>query len=179
MSGFKKGPSWKTKGLALLTVLSITCLGLASSTASAAENVPQSIVDSTFGKDGNVITNLGGSDVANSTAIQQDGKIIVAGHSDNDFALARYNTGGDLDTSFDTDGTVTTNFGGTDYGYSVAVQTDGKIILAGFSNVNGNYDFALARYNTDGSLDTSFDTDGTVTTDLGGDDYGYSVAVQT
>jgi uncharacterized delta-60 repeat protein len=55
---------------------------------------------------------------------------------------------------------------------SVAIQSDGKIVVAGYSNNGSNFDFALVRYNTDGSLDTSFDSDGKVTTEVGsGDDF--------
>jgi uncharacterized delta-60 repeat protein len=73
-----------------------------------------------------------------------------------------------LDTSFDSDGKVTTAIGsGTDRAYSVAIQSDGKIVVAGYS-YGSNNDVALVRYNTDGSLDTSFDSDGKVTTPIGG-----------
>ena len=111
-------------------------------------------------------------DRARSVAIQSDGKIVAAGYSDNgsndDFALVRYNTDGSLDTSFDSDGKVTTAIGsGTDQAFSVAIQSDGKIVAAGYSDNGSNDDFALVRYNTDGSLDTSFDSDGKVTTAIG------------
>src|SRR5207247_2004888 len=98
-----------------------------------------------------------------SVAIQSDGKIVAAGFSfngsDNDFALVRCNTDGSLDTTFGGDGFPTTDIGsGTiDFATSVAIDGNGKIVLAGFS-VSGSQTFALARYNTDGSLDTSFDT---------------------
>ena len=63
---------------------------------------------------------------------------------------------------------MTTAIGvGTDRARSVAIQSDGKIVAAGYSNNGSNYDFALVRYNTDGSLDTSFDSDGKVTTAIG------------
>jgi uncharacterized delta-60 repeat protein len=91
-----------------------------------------------------------------SVAIQSDGKIVAAGYyntgSNNDFALVRYNTDGSLDTSFDSDGKVTTEVGsGNDAVLSVAIQSDGKIVVAGYSNNGSNDDFALVRYNTDGS----------------------------
>ena len=80
----------------------------------------------------------------------------------------RYNTDGTLDTSFDSDGKVTTAIGsGNDDACSVAIQSDGKIVVAGDSNNGSNDDFALVRYNTDGTLDTSFDSDGKVTTAIG------------
>ena len=167
-------------------------------------------------------------------AVQTDGKIVAAGYvytnGQYDFALARYNTDGSLDTSFGTNGKVVTDFGTggdealavvidadgkivvagytapttastilpwpvttrtaawtpasapdgkvvTDFGtdddqaYAVAIQADGKIVLAGRAHSeDSHYDFALARYNADGSLDTSFGTGGKVVTDFGTDD---------
>jgi uncharacterized delta-60 repeat protein len=135
-------------------------------------------LDSSFDGDGKVTTDFSGN--GQSVTVQIDGKILVAGTSGSNFAVARYNTNGSLDTSFDGDGKVTTDFGGSDYGYSITMQTNGKILVAG---TNG-YDSAVARYNTDGNLDTSFDGDGKVTTDFSGGywdggDYGYSVTIQT
>ena len=140
-------------------------------------------LDTTFGTGGKVTTDFGGSPVGFSVAIQSDGKIVVAGYSNVGgtfgFALARYNTNGSLDATFGTGGKVTTNYGGDDRGYSLAIQSDGKIVVAGYSNAGGTFDFALARYNTNGSLDTSFSAGGKVTTDFGGsDDLGRSVALQ-
>jgi uncharacterized delta-60 repeat protein len=143
-------------------------------------------LDTTFDGDGKVTTNLGSShDEANSLAIQSDGKIVVAGYSYAgslaDFALARYNSNGSLDTTFDGDGKVTTDFGAGDSAYSVAIQSDGKIVVGGTSySYNGSGNFALTRYNSNGSLDTTFDGDGKVTTDLGSShDEAYSLAIQS
>jgi uncharacterized delta-60 repeat protein len=137
------------------------------------------------GGTGKVTTAIGASDDAGNSVIQQvDGKLVVAGYSSNgsnwDFALVRYNADGSLDTSFDGDGKVTTDFGAsTDAGNSVIQQADGKLVVAGYSDNGGNYDFALVRYNADGSLDTGFDGDGKVTTDIGGsNDVGNSVIQQ-
>ena len=123
-------------------------------------------LDTDFGGDGNVTTDFGGSDGAEGVAVQPDGKIVAAGGGAADFALARYNRDGSLDTSFHGDGKVTTDFGGLDAAVGVAIQPNGRIVAAGFAA--GSADFALARYNRDGSLDTSFDGDGMVTTDFGG-----------
>ena len=82
-----------------------------------------------------------------------------------DFALARYNPNGSLDTTFSGDGKQTTDFGGLDEANAVALQADGKIVVVGRE---GGNDFALARYNPNGSLDTSFSGDGKQTTDFGG-----------
>jgi serralysin len=102
------------------------------------------------------------SEGAESVAIQTDGKILVAGWTDiygsataDDFAPVRYNADGSLDGSFDGDGRVTTDLASSfDYGASVAVQSNRKIVVAGFSDPPGaaTADFAVARYNEDGWL---------------------------
>ncbi|MFG2985674.1 calcium-binding protein [Streptomyces sp. NPDC048258] len=142
-------------------------------------------LDTTFGTGGKVITGFFAGDEAFGVALQADGKIVAAGGTDTgsstntDFALARYNTDGSLDTTFDTDGKVTTDFAlGFDQAHGVKVQADGKIVAAGEGESAGNVDFALARYNTNGSLDTTFDTDGKVTTDFGGTERAFGVALQ-
>ncbi len=140
-------------------------------------------LDTTFDGDGKLTTDFaGGDDRAYDLAVQSDGKIIAAGYATGtsaDFALARYNADGSLDTTFDGDGKLTTDFAGNgDTIYSVELQTGGKIVAAGYNNNPANDDFALARYNADGSLDTSFDGDGMVVTDLaGGDDAAYGLAL--
>src|SRR5439155_1217874 len=120
-------------------------------------------------------------------ALQTDGKIVVAGQANNfktgnsDFGLARYNRNGTLDKTFNGDGKLTTDFGFDDGASSLAIQTNGKIVIAGQSfNPNiFNYDFALARYNSNGSLDNTFDGDGKKTTNFfGNGDFAYSVAIQ-
>ncbi|MBI4336543.1 MAG: IPTL-CTERM sorting domain-containing protein [Chloroflexi bacterium] len=137
------------------------------------------ILDITFGTGGKVATDIEGQGQGPSVAVQPDGRIVVAGTSSiNDFTLARYNADGSLDLSFGTGGKVSTDLGGDDRGHSIAIQGDGRIVVAGVSNTGGTYDFALARYNADGTLDTSFGAGGKVATDFGGDDGGYSVAVQ-
>ncbi len=147
-------------------------------------------LDPSFGSGGKVTTNFVPDQIsmASSVAVQPDGKIVAAGFTAvsadyGDFALARYNTDGSLDTSFGTGGKVTTDFASDNDGaYSIAIQPDGKIVAAGFAVINGKSNFALARYNTDGSLDTTFGTDGKVTTQFDSTsvcplDTAYSVAV--
>ena len=138
--------------------------------------------DSFGGGDGIVTTDiLSASDSANSVTLQADGKILVSGKSNNDFAVVRYDVDGSLDFSFGGgDGIVITDIdGGTDVGKSLTVQPDGKILVAGQSYNGSDFDFALVRYDADGLLDTSFSTDGKLTTDIGLDnDYAHSVTVQ-
>jgi uncharacterized delta-60 repeat protein len=133
--------------------------------------------------DGKLTTDFGGVSFAADVAVQDDGKIVVAG-SDHagtgDFALARYNTDGSLDTSFSCDGKQSTDFAGNDDGANgVAVQSDGRIVVAGnsFSQATAN-DFAVARYNTDGSLDTGFSGDGKQTVSFGATDVANDLVIQ-
>ncbi|MBI4646547.1 MAG: hypothetical protein HY738_08130 [Bacteroidia bacterium] len=143
--------------------------------------------DSSFGINGIVVTEFDGdeyynSSSANSVVIQIDGKIVAAGTGIRDFALVRYNTDGSLDSTFGCNGKVITDFDSNiDQGNSVVIQADGKIIVAGCSmNSNELYFFAAARYNSDGSLDSSFGTNGKVITDVGnGNDFGNSAAIQS
>jgi uncharacterized delta-60 repeat protein len=138
-------------------------------------------LDTSFSSDGKVTTGFTSEDdIAACVAIQADGKIVAGGFAQDKFALARYNTDGTLDGSFDGDGKVTTDFGsGFDGAFCIAIQADGKIVAAGSSGTFAK--FAVARYNTDGSLDTSFSSDGKVRTDVtsGGDDSAYGVAIQS
>jgi uncharacterized delta-60 repeat protein/LPXTG-motif cell wall-anchored protein len=139
-----------------------------ASIPSLASAAADGALDTTFGTGGKVTTTIGGGDQGKAIAIQSNGKILVVGDDSNDFKVVRYNTDGSLDTSFDSDGKVTTDInGGFDDGQSVAIQSDGKIVVAGMGRVGLNENFAVVRYNTDGSLDTTFDTDGKATTDIG------------
>jgi uncharacterized delta-60 repeat protein len=149
-------------------------------------------LDTTFNFSGKLRTNFGGNDAAFAVAIQTDGKILVAGStlnglSDSDFAVARYNANGSLDTGFGLGGLVRTPLSSRqDEIHSIAVQTDGKIIVAGYTgNTSTDYDFAVVRYDSNGTLDASFDFDGKVTTSVGtvpstsNFDFANSVAIQT
>jgi uncharacterized delta-60 repeat protein len=142
-------------------------------------------LDTSFGTGGKVVTAIGSYDYAKSVAIQSDGKIVAAGVSfngiDDDFALARYNIDGSLDTTFGIGGKVTTAIGTSyDHARSIAIQSDGKIVAAGLTSNGIDDDFALVRYNIDGSLDTSFGIGGKVTTAIGSsDDKAYSLAIQS
>jgi len=143
-------------------------------------------LDNTFSSDGKVTTAIGTSDdYIYAVGIQKDGKIVVAGSAKNasiDYAVARFNSDGTLDNTFGSVGFVTTSIGSSsDVAYSLAIQVDGKIVVAGYSrNTTGEYDFSAVRYNSDGSLDNSFSTDGVVMTDFSTNrDEGHSVAIQT
>jgi uncharacterized delta-60 repeat protein len=124
-----------------------------------------------FGAGGVVRTDFSGSsDWVDGVAVY-DGKIIAGGSGGSkDFAVARYNDNGTLDTSFSSDGKQTVSFGsGWDYGQDVVVQTDGKIILAGGGyHADWNTDFGLVRFNTNGDLDPLFGAGGKVLTEFAG-----------
>lgn len=130
-------------------------------------------LDPSFGDRGKATTFINGGGVASAIALQPDGKVVVAGYvkvfinalTNQIFGLARYNVDGSLDASFGNAGTLTTPIGdGTSYAFAVAVQPDGKIIAAGSSFNGTDQDFALVRYNANGSLDPGFGDGGKVTT---------------
>jgi uncharacterized delta-60 repeat protein len=137
-------------------------------------------LDPTFGGDGKVTTRFAWYAFAADLAIQADGKIVVVGEANDKFALARYNRNGTLDSTFNGDGKATTAFLPLDLASaaSVAVQSDGKIVVAGIAACQESTgtcsveqdpaEFAVARYDEDGTLDASFGEDGRVTTDIGG-----------
>ena len=145
---------------------------------------PDGTLDATFNATGKVLTDFsgeGGGDGAHALAIQADGKIVVAGFSFSssdptftDFALARYNPDGTLDATFNATGTVLTDFRTQDDAATgLAIQSDGKIVAAGTSDTpETSDDFALARYNPDGTLDATFNATGTVLTDVSGSGNG-------
>ncbi|WP_375478733.1 DUF4347 domain-containing protein [uncultured Nostoc sp.] len=140
-------------------------------------------LDTTFGIGGKVITDIGGSDTAYSVAIQADGKIVVVGetyNSNGNFAVARYNPNGSLDSSFGNSGKAITDFANqSDRAYSVTIQPDGKILTAGITYNDNQTDAALVRYNSNGSLDTTFGNGGKVVTNFEGkNEWIKSIAVQ-
>jgi uncharacterized delta-60 repeat protein len=92
-----------------------------------------------------VTTSFGTFDAGNAVVVQPDGKIIVGGEGATAFALARYNPDGTLDKTFDGDRRITTAIGFIATIHAFALQPDGKIIAAGTSNVNGEFDFTLTR----------------------------------
>ncbi len=140
-------------------------------------------VDSSFGTFGIVITPIGGigySDYASSVAIQTDGKIIVAGNTNGVFAMVRYNSSGMLDSTFGTNGIITTAIGISSGINAMRIQPDGKIVAAGVSSNSSNEDFTLARYKTNGDLDVTFGVGGIVITSVrNDDDRANAIAIQT
>ncbi len=142
-------------------------------------------LDTGFGTNGVVLYNSGNDDYGTAVAVQSDGKIVVAGERQLGVWMTfgvlvlRYTTNGSLDTGFGTNGMVTYNSGNDDYGRTVAIQSDGKIVVAGSTDNGANDDVLVLRYNSGGSLDTAFGTNGVVTYDSGNDDYGRATAIQS
>jgi uncharacterized delta-60 repeat protein/uncharacterized repeat protein (TIGR01451 family) len=139
-------------------------------------------LDSSFGSGGVVIADVAVGEEANAVAIDGSGRIVAAGLGSSaadqppDLVVARFASDGTLDTSFNGTGVVSTDFGGYDSAVAVRTAASGKILAAGWT-LNGGGDFVLARYNVDGSLDSTFGSGGKVTTDFGGDDRGVALAV--
>lgn len=154
---------------ALITAAGLLATALPAAAASGDQ-------DPTFSGDGEETTVVQRGAIGNAVAVQDDGKILVAGlgfRDDANFAVVRYLQGGMLDPSFSGNGIATTDFGGDDEAKGLAIQDDGKIVLVGDRGDpdSGERDVAVARYNDDGTLDDSFSGDGKRITDLGGVDY--------
>ncbi|MGC7380964.1 delta-60 repeat domain-containing protein, partial [Xanthomonas citri pv. citri] len=121
-------------------------------------------------------------------AIQPDGKILLAGYGNDgnnydNFLLVRLNTNGSIDSSFDGDGKLLISVGSfNDRAYSIAIQSDGKVLLAGGSAksyYNANFDFSVVRLHNNGSLDSSFGTNGKMLIPITfANDYVNSIAIQ-
>ncbi|HJZ57421.1 MAG TPA: delta-60 repeat domain-containing protein, partial [Gemmataceae bacterium] len=157
-------------------------------------------LDPSFSTDGKVTVNFGDDDRVNAVAVQPDGKIVAVGSWDgtrSDFAIARFNPDGTPDTTFGGagggfapgSGKANVFFGasigsGQEFATSVAIQPDGKIVVAGYSNINtpgGQNDFAIARLTADGTaLDNTFGpaSDGKITINWGADDKASGVALR-
>ncbi|MGW2205231.1 calcium-binding protein [Streptomyces sp. NPDC001774] len=132
-------------------------------------------LDTGFSGDGMVRTDFGAYESAEEVVVQGDGKIVAIGNTDADAAVARYLADGSPDTTFSSDGRVTTAGGAARDGL---VQSDGRILVAGRGGATGG-DFGLIRYNPDGALDPGFGTGGRVTTSFDGADIANAVALQS
>jgi uncharacterized delta-60 repeat protein len=179
-------------GVAFAADGKIVAAGGIGSDFALARYLPNGRLDPTFGSGGKVVTDVGArphgyigfywQHGANALAIQPDGKVITAGAGPRDFALVRYTEAGQLDPSFGGGGIVLTDFGSPgerseDYALAVALQSDGKIVAAGWGRGS---DFALARYLPDGQLDPTFGSGGKVVTPVPGEDFStaYALAIQ-
>lgn len=146
---------------------------------------PDGLQDKTFGVGGQVIGFVDGEKAEfRSIAVQRDQKLVVSGFTnganDADFALARYHLNGNLDTSFGMNGKVVSNFGNQDLANAVAILPDDKILAAGILRTSiNNSDILLARYHSNGILDSTFGQYGKVITDINvTNDHLTSIAIQ-
>ena len=150
----------------------------------AARLLPNGSLDPAFGSGGKVTTDFGTlSDVAFAAVVQPDGKIVLSGRAVPqtnafDFGLVRYNADGSLDSTFGNGGKLTTNFfNGVDAAYSVKLQSDGKVVAAGVRG--GTFTaFGLARYNVNGSLDSTFGSGGITEIFFNGGDEARALLIQ-
>ncbi len=146
-------------------------------------------LDTSLGLTGVVYADFDGqADSAEALGVQSNGSIVVGGWGkiggDEDFAVARYLTNGSLDASFGGDGKVTTGFGSReDYAYALALLPGNGVLLAGtaydISFGGSNFDFGVAKYLSDGSLDPGFDGDGKLTFGFSDSDVALSLALTT
>lgn len=139
-------------------------------------------LDEIFAQQGKFKIKVGTGSSGNKVAVQPDGKIIVAGTSSSDFLLVRLNNDGSLDQGFGSNGIVLTSINSAlDAASDVEIQRDGKIVAVGFSiGLSGPLpnSFALARYDSNGSLDTGFGNQGIVVTSFGDQSFAYDSAIQ-
>jgi uncharacterized delta-60 repeat protein len=158
--------------------------GLTSGNLAIARYNPDLTIDSSFGGVGYVNPIA----VPNPSAmiLQPDGKIVATASGpfgSLDYMLVRYNADGTPDNTFDNDGTASVNFGGTDNAYALAIQPDGKLVVTGRVGPSAPpyvYDFGVARFNTDGSIDNSFGSAGKVVTPVSVEtDLAEAVAVRS
>lgn len=184
---FSQDDSYDVRVITQPTSPAQTCT-LANGTGTVSANVtdiavtcvtpqPSATLDTTFGDGGRVFADMPGG--GRALALQSDGKILALGRS----RLMRFNTNGTVDTTFGTAGTVAIAFNGVsgEEARDLAVQSDGRIVVAGYTRATPtvlNYDFAVARYNSNGQLDTSLGGDGVVAIDFDGQlDRGHRVAL--
>ncbi len=138
-------------------------------------------VNTAFHGDGWSTFDFGADSVGHAVVIQPDGRIVVGGSTDTSsaIAVARLDANGSLDTSFSGDGKAIFDFTwGGDEGWDVALQRDGKILVAGTATIDGDHLFALVRFQTDGATDSTFGGYGYVTARYARDAFGYALALQ-
>ncbi len=163
-TGFAAGSVEIAAAVAIQPDGRIVFAGASNGNFAVARYTTSGALDAGFSGDGLLTTDFGSVDIGADVAIQANGRIVVAGRTSGNFAVARYTAAGLPDTSFDGDGRLVTDFGGNDAATSISIQANDRLVVAGVANA----DFALARYGTNGVLDSSFSGDGKATVDFGG-----------
>jgi uncharacterized delta-60 repeat protein len=135
-------------------------------------------LDPSFGDGGIALTDLGGADRAEAVALQPDGDIVAAGFSDNSVAVVRYTTDGNPDATFGDHGVARTTLGGPESAEAVAIQQDGRILVAGWLTRQRQADMVMVRYTAHGVLDPTFSRAGVYTLNLSPNDFLSALAVQ-
>ena len=171
-------------------VVRTAALAVAASLASAGVGAVGGGLDPGFDGDGRAITDLGASESARAVVVQPDGKVVVAGTrqvlepagaaGNNDFFLVRYNPDGTVDPAFGDSGRVVTDLGAReDNAFDLAIQADGRLVVAGLSGTIGELPsaFAVARYDQQGRLDSLFGNAGIVRREIGSRCGGIAVAL--
>lgn len=155
-----------------------------TSRALRGEGVTSGSLDAGFGQSGKVVTPGGNSeDRAMAVVMEPGGKVVIAGSSirsgtSYDTTLVRYNGDGSLDPTFGIGGiAIQSLFATEDRALAIVRQSSGKWVIAGYALVGSTYDYLVARFNTDGTLDRTFGTDGKTTTSIGtSHDYAFAMA---
>ena len=177
-------PADDVRALAIRPDGEIVAAGTANEDVALARYTAAGDLDTTFGDDGTRISDFGSDDVANGLALTPSGQILIAGFTlgtggNRDFLLARYSSGGGLDSAFGDAGKVITDVGGgDDFAENLLVDPSGRPVLVGRATSSTILDMALVRYRPDGTLDPAFDGDGILTADFHGrGDFGQDLAL--
>lgn len=163
-----------------IVVAGVTADATGKSDAAIYRLNPTGAPDPTFNGTGTLGIDGGGFEEAAAVAIQPDGRIVVAGSTSVTAAAVVYrvNANGSLDPGFDGDGAVRLDDGKDAFAYGLALQPDGKVVVAGSTTVSDNADAVVHRLNANGSMDARFGRAGTVGIDGGGNEYAYAVTLQ-
>ncbi len=149
--------------------------------------LPNGLIDTSFGSGyGYVLLNISSiEDRGQSIKIQPDGKILLGGYcgssTNYDFCIARFNPDGTLDNTFGSGGYILKDFFNiNNYGFSLSIDSNGKILLGGYCGSSPNYDFCIVRFNPDGTTDHTFNGNGIVIKQITSyDDYGDTMTIQS
>lgn len=167
----------EAKAIGILSTGRIVVAGSASNGSQSSFGLirltDKGIIDNGFGTNGKVVTDFGGDEIANSLVVQTDDKIIVSGYTgdiaSHDFLTIRYRTTGIIDNSFGDNGKALMDFStNDDFAYGLALQRNGKIIVAGSTKVFGttSSSIAIVQYKTNGKPDSTFGVNGIITTNI-------------